>query len=170
MPATRPLNVFLCHASQDKPAVHKLYERLAHEPWITPWLDVETLLPGQDWDRQITAAIQSSDVIIVALSKRSVSKEGYVQKEIRFALDRAREKPEGEIFLIPLCLEPLQLKDIPLGLRHLQRLDFFGDRSQISRGYRKLLISLELRASSVGVHLRPRHNPRLSSPNIDRDS
>jgi len=31
-----------------------------------------------------------------------VDKEGYVQKEIKFALDKALEMPEGRIFLIPV--------------------------------------------------------------------
>jgi hypothetical protein len=35
------------------------------------------------------------------LSRRSLSKEGYVQKELRQALEVAKEKPEGTIFLIP---------------------------------------------------------------------
>ncbi|MBI5839508.1 MAG: toll/interleukin-1 receptor domain-containing protein [Chloroflexi bacterium] len=44
------LRVFLCHASQDKPIVRELYQRLNAEGWIDPWLDEEKLLPGQDWD------------------------------------------------------------------------------------------------------------------------
>lgn len=44
----RKLKVFLCHASQDKPIVHQLYEKLVVEGWIEPWLDAKKLLPGQD--------------------------------------------------------------------------------------------------------------------------
>lgn len=32
----RPLKVFLCHASADKPKVRELYERLKSEGWIDP--------------------------------------------------------------------------------------------------------------------------------------
>ena len=46
----RKLRVFLCHASDDKPAVRKLYASLKSVPWIDPWLDEENLFPGQDWD------------------------------------------------------------------------------------------------------------------------
>jgi hypothetical protein len=35
---TRKLRVFLCHASQDKPIVRELYQRLLAEGWIDPWL------------------------------------------------------------------------------------------------------------------------------------
>ena len=67
---------------------------------MEPWLDEESLLPGQDWDMEIQSALRKADVILVCLSKNSVTKEGYVQKEIKKSLDIADEKPEGELFLI----------------------------------------------------------------------
>ena len=53
----RKLKVFLCHSSDDKPAVRDLYQRLKAEGWIDPWLDEEKLYPGQDWDREIHRVI-----------------------------------------------------------------------------------------------------------------
>ena len=42
MPTTdRKLRIFLCHASQDKPIVRELYQRLLAEGWIYPGLGVE---------------------------------------------------------------------------------------------------------------------------------
>lgn len=82
----RPLRVFLCHASDDKPAVRELYRQLCAEGWMDVWLDEEKLLPGQDWDMEIEKAVESADVV-VCLSNNSVTKEGYVQKELRFALE-----------------------------------------------------------------------------------
>ncbi|MEK6752410.1 MAG: toll/interleukin-1 receptor domain-containing protein, partial [Chloroflexota bacterium] len=49
---SRPLRVFLCHSSNDKPAVRELYQKLRAEPWIEPWLDEEELYPGQDWNME----------------------------------------------------------------------------------------------------------------------
>ncbi len=49
----RFLKVFLCHASQDKPAVREVAQRLFAEGWIDPWLDEKKLLPGQDWRLKI---------------------------------------------------------------------------------------------------------------------
>ena len=94
------LKVFLCHASGDKPPVRELYKRLVAEG-VDAWLDQEKLLPGQDWRLEIPRAVQEADVVVICLSKKSITKEGYVQKEIKFALDIAEEKPEGTIFLIP---------------------------------------------------------------------
>jgi hypothetical protein len=106
----RRLRVFLCHSSGDKPAVRSLYHQLRQDGF-QPWLDEESLLPGQDWDREIEKAVRASDVVIVCISHRSVTKEGFVQKEIKYALDVAEEKPEGTIFIIPVRLEDCPVPD-----------------------------------------------------------
>src|SRR5258706_7549779 len=100
----RKLRLFLCHSSTDKPQVRKLYKKLIDDN-IDAWLDEKNLLPGQEWEFEITKAVANSDAIIICLSTNSISKEGFVQKEIRFALDKAEEKPEGTIFIIPALLE-----------------------------------------------------------------
>ena len=69
-------------------------------------------MPGQDWDLEIQKAVHKSDTVVVCLSNSSITKEGYIQKEIRFALDVADEKPEGTIFLIPARLVSQQVKDV----------------------------------------------------------
>ena len=101
----RPLRVFLCHSAKDKSAVRELYQQLRAEEWIDPWLDEEKLLPGQDWHEEIEKAVEVTDVVIVLLSKQSVSQEGYVQRELKLALDVADEKLENTIFIIPLRLD-----------------------------------------------------------------
>lgn len=146
-PASRPLRVFLCHTSADKPTVRDLYQRLNSEGFIQPWLDEEELLPGQDWQLEIPQAVRASDVVLVCLSPQSITKAGYVQKEIKFALDIADEQPEGTIFLIPLCLEPC---DVPDRLRKWHWANLFD-----ARGYDRLLRSLRLRAEAINVTLRP---------------
>lgn len=106
----RPLRVFLCHASCDKDRVRRLYRDLASAGYH-PWFDEANLLPGQDWNREITRAIRGSDAVIVALSEASINKRGYVQKEIQMALDVADEQPEGAIFLIPVRFERCVVPD-----------------------------------------------------------
>jgi len=78
MPETdRPLKVFLCHASADKPAVRDLYRRLEGDG-VDAWLDSEDIIPGQNWQIEIPNAVHGSDVVLVCLSENSVNKEGYV--------------------------------------------------------------------------------------------
>ena len=87
--------VFLCHSSGDKTVVRQLYRRLENDG-IDPWLDEERILPGQEWETEIRKAVRACDMVVVCLSPTSVSKEGFIQKEIRYALDVADEKPEGD--------------------------------------------------------------------------
>jgi hypothetical protein len=131
------LSGFLCHASEDKEEVRKL--RTMIEQWgHDPWLDEEKLLPGQDWDREIRRAVERADVVIVCLSSRS-EKRGYVQKEIKRALDVADEQPEGSIFLIPVKLTDCSVPD-RLSKWHWVDLSIGGGAS-------KLEAALQLRAA-----------------------
>lgn len=136
----RPLKVFLSYASQDKPLVRELSRRLTGEGWIDTWQDEKNLLPGQDWRVKIEEAVEDADVVIIVLSQHSVSKEGHVQKELRYAREIALEKPEDAIFLIPLRLDECE---VPRGLRFYQWVDYFGDNKDFS--YKALVASLNLR-------------------------
>jgi hypothetical protein len=142
MPETkRPLEVFLCHASADKPKVRELYRDL-RKRGIKPWLDEEDLLPGQEWDVEIAKALRSSDAIIICLSKNSVDKAGYIQREIKFALDKALDMPEGRILLIPIRFEECE---VPFRLARYQWVDLFE-----TSGFTKLMRALRYQASQLG--------------------
>jgi repressor LexA len=134
----RRIRVFLCHSSGDKDSVRQLYERLKacnHDPW----LDEENLLAGKDWENEIRKAVRAADVVIVCLSRNSISKTGFVQKEIRIALDVAEEKPDDTIFIIPLKLEAC---DIPQRLRRWQCIKYFEQD-----GFDKLMKTLAVNIS-----------------------
>jgi putative nucleotidyltransferase with HDIG domain len=137
---TRSLRVFLCHSSADKPLVRDLFRRLCADG-VDAWLDETKLLPGQDWKNKIREAVRASDAVVVCLSKRSVTREGFVQAELRYALDVADEKPEGTIYLNPLLLEDC---DVPDRLRQWQ---WVSQADPL--WYSNLLRSLALRATLV---------------------
>jgi hypothetical protein len=139
----RKLRVFLCYSSNDKQQVRKLYKKLGNDN-IDVWFDQKNLLPGQEWEYEIAKAIANSDAIIVCLSNNSVTKEGFVQKEIRFALDEAEEKPEGTIFMIPALLENCEVPQ-RLSKRHWAKL--FE-----KNGYSQLLKALFVRATDLGLN------------------
>lgn len=143
----RPLRVFLCHSSKDKVAVRELYKKLHQNDWLDPWLDEEKLLPGQDWHMEIEKAVEVTDVVVVLLSNQSVSQEGYVQRELKLALDVADEKPEGAIFIVPLRLDDCPA---PRRLRGWQYVDYFPiDRKDWA--IERVIASLKLRADSLGL-------------------
>lgn len=148
MTSNRPLRVFLCHSSADKPAVRELYQKLRNESWLEPWLDEEELFPGMDWNMEIEKAVEAADAIIVCLSKGSITKEGYVQRELRIVLDFADYKPEGTIYILPVRLEECEP---PRRLRAWQYADYF--EGQHERGLKRLLASLKMRADSLELNL-----------------
>lgn len=88
---------------------------------------------------EIARAVKNADIVVICLSKGSVSKSGYVQKEIRFALSVADEKPDGAIFIIPARLEEC---DVPDRLQKWQWVDLFK-----MDGYSRLLLSLRANLS-----------------------
>jgi uridine kinase len=138
------LKVFLCHSSADKLLVRELHQRLILEGFDS-WLDEKNLLPGMEWETVIPIAVRESDAVVVCISKSSVTKEGYVQREIKLALDVAEEKPDGVIFIIPTRLEPC---DVPVRLQRWQWVNLFEDS-----GFRQLTYALRARARSLGKAL-----------------
>ena len=140
IPEPRKISVFLCHASQDKPMVRELYQRLITMGWINPWLDEEKLSLGQHWTSTIEEAIDSADSVIIFLSQHSVEKEGFVQRELHRAWNRSLEKPQNVIFLIPFRLDDCE---VPHTLRERQWGDYFGAKKE--KTYENLIHSLRRR-------------------------
>ena len=121
--------VFLAHASEDKEAVRILHRKLT-DRGFQPWLDEIDLIPGQNWPVAISEAIRRSDVFLACLSQWSVSKHGYVQRELRTALAAYGERPPGTIYLIPVKLDEcdvpdLQMPELGIRLRDFQWLDLW---------------------------------------------
>jgi len=71
---------------------------------------LDGIRPGQLWDTAITENIAQSSCFLAFLSKTSVSKKGYVQREYRLALENMGRMPSGQVFLVPVLLE----SDCPL--------------------------------------------------------
>ena len=142
MASKHPLKIFISYAYGDRAKAQKLHAYLVAQG-TDPWLDTENLLPGQDWKMEIAKALDGTDLILLCLSQSSVTREGYVQKEMRLALDRALEIPPGEIFLIPCRFEDVEM---PHSLRDYQWVDLYAES-----GRKKLLKSLGLRAERIGA-------------------
>jgi hypothetical protein len=110
-----------------------LYHRLQRDG-AQCWFDEEDIRPGQDWEYEINKAIRESRYVVACLSTASIGTRGYVQKELKRALEIADEQPEGAVFLIPVRLEECK---VPVALSRLQWVDLFEDD-----GYRRLLAVL----------------------------
>jgi formylglycine-generating enzyme required for sulfatase activity len=124
------IQIFLAHASEDKPAVLALYNRLKQAGY-KPWLDEEDLIAGQIWRDEIPKAIKASQIFLACLSAKS-AKQGYIQRELRIALDILGEMLPGTIFFIPMRLEECEIPDlrsaeVGLNLRDIHRLDYWKE-------------------------------------------
>ncbi|HEV2991764.1 MAG TPA: toll/interleukin-1 receptor domain-containing protein [Candidatus Angelobacter sp.] len=137
---TSQMDVFLCHSSADKPVVRNLWEKLKADGFA-PWLDEKELLPGQQWELAIRKAIDCAGAILVCLSSGSINKEGFLQREIGLVIDKASEKPEDTIFLIPVRLEDCT---VPLRLKEFHWVNLFEEW-----GYARLLQALQTRAATL---------------------
>lgn len=68
-------HIFLCYASEDRPKVRELHDRLTKDGFST-WYDEKDLLPGMTWKTVIETAIPQSSAVLIFLSKRSINKSG----------------------------------------------------------------------------------------------
>ena len=141
--AENSLNLFLCHATEDKQVVRALHGRLK-EMGFQPWLDEIDLLPGVPWESAIETAVHDSHVILICISHTSTTKAGFVQKEIHFALERALEMPENTIYIIPVRLNDCAL---PKRLSKWQAVDLFKEN-----GEEQLIKALRKRAEDIALH------------------
>jgi hypothetical protein len=152
----KKLLVFLSHASEDKPAVRLLSNRLKDDGF-DPWLDEERLLPGQNWELEIEKALRASDAILLCFSENSVAKEGFIQREYKRAMKFQEEKPEGSIFVIPVRLDGCQM---PFFIHELQWVDFPSNYEQLTSAlhHRKNKLTNSLAPTTINAVLRPQGN------------
>jgi len=151
--------IFLAHASEDKKRVRKLYKRLK-ENGLEPWLDEENLMPGVKWDDKIKEAIKNSRFFMACLSKNSVSKNGYIQKELRLALNELEQKASDVIYFIPALIDDVDLPNITVGtisLRDYQAVKIFDDE-----GLLKLISHLQKQANVI-AEIKKKENPNFQN-------
>jgi formylglycine-generating enzyme required for sulfatase activity len=128
------VRIFISYASEDEARVKLLYQRLA-DAGFQPWLDREHIIPGMKWEPVIKKALKQSDFVLVCLSATSINKRGFLQREIKQALEQAEEKLDHDVYLIPARLDDCEVPD---ALSELQLVDLFEDD-----GWRLLLKAIE---------------------------
>lgn len=116
--------VFLSYAKEDAAAASHLYQELT-TAGVRVWFDREELAPGANWKAEIRKAIRKSRYFIALISSTSMAKKGFVQTELREALEVLKEYPENEIYLIPTRLDSCETSYEVLS--DLQWVDLFPD-------------------------------------------
>lgn len=145
--------IFLAHASEDKPFVRKLYAKLK-VIGLNPWLDEENLRPGIQWDQEIKQAIGEAKYFIACISSNSITKSGYIQKELRLALKELEQKAPGVIYFIPALIEDVPIPNITVGTIDMK--DYHAIKIYESSGVGKLISLLteseSLEESKTTIH------------------
>jgi len=111
--------LFLSYAREDEAEVAKLYQGLS-DAGFKPWMDKKDIHPGEHWPSRIPEAIRSSDFFLACLSPNSVNKRGFLQTEIKEALDIWQQHLISDIYIVPVWLEHCPM---PESLRDFQAVD-----------------------------------------------
>lgn len=110
------VHIFLSYAREDIEKVENIYQKLS-TAGFKPWMDKKDILPGERWKSSIRKAIRRSDFFLVCLSVNSVNKRGFLQREIKEALDIWQEMLDSDIYLIPVRMENCEVPEILRGFQ-----------------------------------------------------
>lgn len=119
------MDVFISYAREDSASAERLYHDLSSISNVTPWLDLKKLFPGVRWKMEIMDALNTCDLIVILLSTKSVSKNGFIQKEVSEALEKLKTFPPDRVFVIPARLDDCHPKHPEL--HELHWVDLFPD-------------------------------------------
>jgi hypothetical protein len=105
------LSIFISYAKEDIVQAQEIYTALEAKG-LAPWMDkppspfvAKGLIPGENWRLRLEHEIRAARRVILLLSKASVAKVGYVQREFRLALDIMNGMPPNARFAIPLMID-----------------------------------------------------------------
>jgi TIR domain/Protein of unknown function (DUF3298) len=102
--------IFLSYANPDQEKVIPFYDTLKSEGFNI-WLDCRNIKPGQNWNFEIKRAFEKSSFVIIFLSNNSINRRGYVQRELKMALDKLSEKLIDDIYIIPIVLDDITIPE-----------------------------------------------------------
>lgn len=148
--AQEPPRPFISYAREDQPHADRVRDWLVGVG-ADPWIDHIKLQPGQNWDLALRAAMRKATHVILLLSQHSINKRGYVQREMRIALELLEELPPDELFVIPVRLDKTEPRHDKL--RQLHWLDFFDDEES----------ALNQLAAAIGIQQMGEGPPKPSS-------
>jgi DNA polymerase III delta prime subunit len=116
---TESFDVFLCHNSEDKPAVREIARQLAQKA-IKPWLDEEQIRPGTSWQTALGQQIESIKSAAVFVGESDVGP--WQNQEIQALLSQFVER---HCPIIPVVLPSAKTTPkLPWPLANLHRVDF----------------------------------------------
>lgn len=129
------VKVFISYAKEDSTIACKVYNDLKNKNTnILPWIDSENIFPGENWKTVIHNAIKNTDFFLALISSNSITKRGFVQNELKLAMEVLDDLPSNHIFIIPVRVEDIVINDEKL--YYLQWVDIF---SSYDEGLNKII-------------------------------
>lgn len=144
------VKIFISYARDDAEQVSEIYHRLK-AAGFDPWIDSEDLLPGVKWKDAIIKAVREADLFLLCVSSRSSNRQGFIQREIKIALDQLEEKTSDHIYFIPVRLEDC---DLPEKVEEFQCVNWFEVGA-----WEKLDRALRIQAEKLGGKKLPKRKP-----------
>lgn len=115
------MSVFISYAKEDVATAQDLYLGLDARG-LSPWMDkppaphqAKGLIPGEHWRDRLEREIRQARRVILLLSRTSIEKVGYVQREFRLALDVMNSMPQNARFAVPLLIEECEPPNLVVG-------------------------------------------------------
>lgn len=112
---------FLSYPSEQLHVARAVYDFLK-SIGVAPWFDKESLIGGQNWDREREGAQRATDLVFLLCSEETFGRDGVIQREIKAILEYMRDKPLGHLYVIPLRITPIIP---PPELSPVQYIDYF---------------------------------------------
>ncbi|WP_197288236.1 toll/interleukin-1 receptor domain-containing protein [Nocardia sp. NRRL S-836] len=104
----RRQRVFISYSRREFAFAEETAAVLAEHAGLDPWLDVQRLRPGTDWERALDDGLDQADVLLLLVSPSAIG-SAYVRHEWTRALDRG----------IPVHLGVVEAADLPEELHGL---------------------------------------------------
>ena len=121
-------DVFLCHNSEDKPAIREIAQKLKKEG-IKPWLDEDQIRPGTSWQTALGHQIECIKSAAVFLGDSGLGP--WQNQESQAFLNQLVER---ECPVIPVILSSAKATpELPWTLANLHRVDFRTDSMALMR-------------------------------------
>jgi hypothetical protein len=145
-------SVFISYSSKDRPIATKIARDL-QKHGIRIWFDTYELLPGDSLAEKIIQGVQTSDFLLVILSKNS-AQSAWVKNEIGVAFKKNRAA--SELRLIPVLVDD---SEVPTELADVVRVD-------LRLGYEEGLAQILAAVSASPAATVPKLSELVDTPDV----
>lgn len=118
-------HVFIIYARDDLEVARRLAGRMK-DVGLSPWLDVDELVPGQVWKEVVLNALEESSVAVVLVSK-NYEKSGFIRQEINAAMRLLQSDEDNIVPIVPVRIDD---SSVPDELAKIQWIDLREDGAE----------------------------------------